>query len=462
MKWLDLGMSDPLTLGMAHPLTDRLECLASDKVNKVWSRSLTGALMFTVAVVTAPLTIASESASDTNKRDENSYVDNAEASHPEYLEDTIVHSKDAKINHHTTSITRSKNSKSASKINVSRNIDGNKHCYEININGDDIQAFKVNADETKTFVPLKDIKGYSAAKARESKTWSFDIDEDNQLMFVTGIDMAKRRAPLAATRYPAPPVPPAVSIESLRQKHAERKEDVRTLIKRFDSERNQADQARKSAMAAEIKQLKTLEKLEGENKEILLKKLKKLDDVRPLLESKDSKELSIFIDKDGEDSRIKTHNGNVIKVKRLARRGLNSEYPVPPAAPNYNNDTNIQIENHVILELGADEAGESEPPIILRYKTGENSHDVSAFHTFEHDFEFEDEFDHEALERLNLDRIEREAHLSAAESMLESVEELLEELKDSDLAKRDLDQAKRELKKARKSLKEAEKKLADK
>ena len=57
-KWFDLGMSHPLALGMAHPLADRLEILASPKVNKTWAKGATASFVLGVATLSAPMTVA--------------------------------------------------------------------------------------------------------------------------------------------------------------------------------------------------------------------------------------------------------------------------------------------------------------------------------------------------------------------------------------------------------------------
>ena len=60
-KWYNLGVSDPLTLGMASSkgqLADRLEILARKKRTTKLSRALAGSVLLGVAAISAPLTIA--------------------------------------------------------------------------------------------------------------------------------------------------------------------------------------------------------------------------------------------------------------------------------------------------------------------------------------------------------------------------------------------------------------------
>ena len=158
-NWLDLGMSDPLTLGMAHPLADRLECLASPKVNKGLSRTLTAALILGVGTLTAPLTIAE--------------------AHPEKdLPDTVVSMK-----------------KKNSVIEIVRTDDDGetiKKRYEINLDGDSFEAYEVDVAGRKTKIDPADIEGFDLEKAKKSKSWSSNVGDDNELQFSTGEDIKKR------------------------------------------------------------------------------------------------------------------------------------------------------------------------------------------------------------------------------------------------------------------------------
>jgi hypothetical protein len=160
MKWLDLGMSDPLTLGMAHPLADRLETLATPKMNKRASRILTASVILGVGVLTAPLTIAE--------------------AHPEQtLPDTVVSMK-----------------KKNSLIEIVKTDDDGetiKKRYEINLDGDTFEAYEVDVAGRKTKIDPKDIEGFDLDKAKKSKSWSFEVGDDNQLKFLTGKDIAKKR-----------------------------------------------------------------------------------------------------------------------------------------------------------------------------------------------------------------------------------------------------------------------------
>lgn len=156
-KWFDLGVSHPLALGMAHPLADRLETLASPKVNKTWAKGATAAFVLGVATISAPLTIAEN--------------------HPENtLEDTVV----------TTS-----NNKSVIKIHKTDD-DGNeiKKHYEIEINGDEFEAYEFDEDGNKRKVEASEIEGFNLEDATKSKSWAFSVGEDNQLKFNSGKNIA--------------------------------------------------------------------------------------------------------------------------------------------------------------------------------------------------------------------------------------------------------------------------------
>jgi hypothetical protein len=152
-KWFDLGMSHPLALGMAHPLADRLETLGSPKVNKFWAKGTTAAFVLGVAALSAPLTIAE--------------------SHPENtLEDTVVTTHDKK---------------SVIKIHKTDD-DGNeiKKHYEIELKGDEFEAYEFDEDGNKRKVEASEIEGFNLEDAKNSKSWAFSIGEDNQLKFDSG------------------------------------------------------------------------------------------------------------------------------------------------------------------------------------------------------------------------------------------------------------------------------------
>ncbi len=73
-KLLNLGVSNPLTLGMAHPVADRLETLGRARPATWGSRALALSAMGVIALASAPLSIASDSSDhDTESHFETRY-----------------------------------------------------------------------------------------------------------------------------------------------------------------------------------------------------------------------------------------------------------------------------------------------------------------------------------------------------------------------------------------------------
>lgn len=249
IKWLDLGMSDPLTLGMAHPLADRLECLASPKVNKGLSRSLTAGLIVSVGLITAPLTIAE--------------------AHPEHdLPDTVV------------SMT-----KKNSVIEIVKTDDGGetiKKRYEIKLDGDTFEAYEVDVAGRKTKIDPEDIEGFDLEKAKKSKSWSFEINDDNNLKFQTGKDIAKKHGVYSF-------------LHSDGDEHSTNRQSIRVFS---------ADKDLKEA-------LKGLESLEGLEKLEALKSLEGLPGLSRLSSLEKLSELSALSKLEGLKD-LETLRGNII------------------------------------------------------------------------------------------------------------------------------------------------------
>jgi len=73
-RLLNFGVSDPLTLGMAHPVADRLETLGRARPTTWGSRALALSAMGVIALASAPLSIASSSSDhDTESHFETRY-----------------------------------------------------------------------------------------------------------------------------------------------------------------------------------------------------------------------------------------------------------------------------------------------------------------------------------------------------------------------------------------------------
>ena len=61
-RLLNLGISDPLTLGMAHPVADRLETLSCSKALTKGRRAAVLGIMGGLAILSAPFTLAADDA----------------------------------------------------------------------------------------------------------------------------------------------------------------------------------------------------------------------------------------------------------------------------------------------------------------------------------------------------------------------------------------------------------------
>ena len=59
-RLLNLGVSDPLTLGMTHPVADRLETLGREKTLTNRGRATVLGIMGGLAVLSAPFTLAAD------------------------------------------------------------------------------------------------------------------------------------------------------------------------------------------------------------------------------------------------------------------------------------------------------------------------------------------------------------------------------------------------------------------
>ena len=73
-KLLNLGVSDPLTLGMAHPIADRLETLGRARPTTWGGRVLALSAMGVLAIASAPLTIAADAPEVKNLETKHKYV----------------------------------------------------------------------------------------------------------------------------------------------------------------------------------------------------------------------------------------------------------------------------------------------------------------------------------------------------------------------------------------------------
>jgi len=159
MKYLNLGMNDPLTLGMAHPLADRLETISGRKAGAGTARSVTAALLLGVATLSAPLTIASD--------------------HPE--EELAGKAYPKGLNH---------TSKYVRKIVTAKNGETESRHIEITVDGDKVKAFEIDEDGNKTIIDPEDIEGLDVKMLGGGNTFAFELD-DNALKFMDGEEAAK-------------------------------------------------------------------------------------------------------------------------------------------------------------------------------------------------------------------------------------------------------------------------------
>ncbi len=365
-KWLDLGMSDPLTLGMAHPLADRLETLATPKLNKGLSRGLTAALILGVGTLTAPLTIAE--------------------AHPEHdLPDTVVSMK-----------------KKNSVIEIVRTDDDGetvKKRYEISLDGDTFEAYEVDVAGRKTKVDPADIEGFDIEKAKASKSWSFNVGEDNKLKFLSGEDIKKKRGVYSWL-------------------HSDSDDDeVRQSIRVYTGDKELKEALKGLEKLEGLERLEALKSLEGLGELSGLSALGNLSELGELSELKNLDRLKVLENFKGEIV-IKGLTGDD-GAKTFSWSGDMSDFP--------ERFKGLDVEHDFKFE-GSDFEGGDINTFFL--KRGEAA--------------------------------SKEARLAIAKSMLENAQNMLEEMDDLEESESELRRARRDLEKAQKSLKAAEKKLEGK
>ena len=376
-KWYDMGLSRPLTLGMAHPLADRLETLAISQWHKTWARSATASLVLGVAALSAPLSIA-ENLPETS------------------LADTVVTSNSGK-----TVIKMNKTDNNGEKIN--------KH-YEIELKGDEFEAYEFDDSGKKSKVKMSDIEGFDAEKAKNSNTWSFSIGEDNELKFDAGEGHAQEAGTRLYFKNDAENSHQLKVFENGKLQHLDQLESLKGLEKLADLK------VLKNLEGLEaLEDLQDLEGLEGLDEVDRLKILKNLEGIKTLkrFELGDDGDREVFI--------------------------WTEDMPEPPRPPEVQNeDGDVVIHRRYAF---SDNNDFDHNPVI-RFKSGER----------EGYFMFEG------------DETRVESQLAAARSMLESVEDMLKDVKESeenDDTKDDLKKVRRELEQARKNLKEAEGRLRE-
>ncbi|MDB2439537.1 hypothetical protein N9W89_12555 [Hellea sp.] len=125
---LNLGVTDPLSLGMAHPLSHRLETLTSPKAGRGVSRAVTIGILFGAATLSAPLIQAD--------------------AHPE---EELAGKYEA--HQGKTVIKRNYNDDG---------IKASEH-YEITVDGEDVKAYSISPSGKKTLIDIEDIEGVDSA-----------------------------------------------------------------------------------------------------------------------------------------------------------------------------------------------------------------------------------------------------------------------------------------------------------
>lgn len=390
-QWLDLGMAHPLTLGMAHPLKDRLETLATQKVGRAKSRIATTGLVLGITLLSAPLTIA-------------------EAGPENQLEDTVVKATQKSVEKHTMRVSHDgKPSKSVIKIH--RTNDDGLHRFEIKIMGDKFEAYKLCEDGKKERIPLEDIKGFDAAKAKDSKSWSFDVDDDNNLVFNANAKSHKH---------------------AKMHKHSKWKEDGKHkvhVMKHYDKSKHKGhDMDIHMDHDVEVKVIKNLEELEGMEEFADLKVLKKLESLEALGELEKLKVLEEMGFADEGDVRQ-------FVFKMDDHSFHEGDFPLPPDTPHS-------------PEVRVFKKGDMKDIIIdgdvRKFTSKDGNHFVIK--------------NGKKMKFRHYGPSEGETQLVVAQSMLDSADKMLQNIEGEEKALRD---AKRDLERARKSLEKATKKMME-
>ncbi len=399
-QWLDLGMAHPLTLGMAHPLKDRLETLATEKVGRTKSRMATTGLVLGITLLSAPLTIA-------------------EAGPKNQLEDTVVKATEKSVERHTTSVSHD-GKPSRSVIRIHRTNDDGLHRFEIKVVGDKFEAYKLCKDGKKEKIPLKDIKGFDAAKAKDSKSWSFDVDDDNNLVFNANAKSHKH-----AKVY----------------KHSKWKEDGKhkvRVMKHYDKSKHEDhDVDIHMDHDVEVKILKSLEGLEGLEGLEALEGMEKVKGLKVLKKLKSLESLS-----------------ELEKLKVLESMGWADEGDVRQFV--------FKMDEHSFHEGDFPHAPDTpHPPEVRVFKKGNMDDiiidgDVRKFTSKDgNHFVIKNG---KKMKFHHYGPSEGETQLVVAQSMLDSADKMLQNIEGEEKALRD---AKRDLERARKSLEKATKKMME-
>jgi len=164
MKLLNLGMDDPLSLNMTHPLAERVETLGHKTTNSSLSRGAISAMIVGGALLSAPLTLASNP---------NLY--------PQQSEELAGKAGDT--------------DKAAVKIKRLIKIDGQSDGFEIEKHGDIVAAYKIDENGVKTQIDPSDIEGLDLSsleglKSLESLKWLENIEGRDNPKIMTFLSSA--------------------------------------------------------------------------------------------------------------------------------------------------------------------------------------------------------------------------------------------------------------------------------
>jgi len=167
-KGSTIGRASPqqsqLALTIHHPLKERLMILRTHRKTPNWSSRIAAAIMIIgVTTLSAPLTQAT--------------------SHPD---EELAGKHET---HNGKSVIKRKYIKDGKRVS--------EH-YEINVEGDNIRAFKVGPSGKKTEIDVEDIEGVDIAALKRGNSHSFIISDDDGVKFMSREEFKK----WAETEYP--------------------------------------------------------------------------------------------------------------------------------------------------------------------------------------------------------------------------------------------------------------------
>ena len=255
-QFFNFGVSDPLTLGMGHPLAHRLETMSSPKASRRVTRSVTVGLLLGAATLSAPLIQAD------------------------------AHPDEELAGNYTTH-----QGKSVIKRKMKRDGKTTSEHFEINVDGDDVKAYKIDPFGKRTRIDVADIEGVDIADVLEEKiegdmaAW---VPKNHKGKFVLKTKDGSTRFEFKdVPKPPHAPVPPGFS------KHADNEIIIRSDT--FEGLEGLVGlEALEGLKGLEgLEKLKTLRRLKG------LKSLKNLESLKDLEKLEGLETFTIFADDEG-------------------------------------------------------------------------------------------------------------------------------------------------------------------